>query len=213
MPIGLLFFVGIGIIVLAAISLVARARRSASVEREQIRWVAASVGALIVAMVGGIVVSGAINNGIAYVPAIVAFAALPISIGIAVLRYRLYDIDRIISRTLAYAIVTAVCRGLRRRGARAAGPAAPGHRRVQVAVAASTLLVAALFGPIRHRVQRVVDRRFDRSRYDAARAADGFGARLRDRLELDAVSAELASTAHAALRPASVSVWARPRSR
>ncbi len=212
-PIGLLFFVGIGIIVLAAISLVARARRSASVEREQIRWVAASVGALIVAMVGGIVVSGAINNGIAYVPAILAFAALPISIGIAVLRYRLYDIDRIISRTLAYAIVTAVLAGVF--GAAVLGLQAllrPVTAESQVAVAASTLLVAALFGPIRHRVQRVVDRRFDRSRYDAARVADGFGARLRDRLELDAVSAELASTAHAALRPASVSVWVRPRS-
>jgi hypothetical protein len=79
----------------------------------------------------------------------------------------------------------------------------------QVSVAVSTLLVAALFGPIRRRVQALVDRRFDRSRYDAARVADGFGARLRRRLELHAVSAELASSAHAALRPPSVSGWVR----
>jgi hypothetical protein len=207
-------------IVLSATSLVIRFRRSSGVEREQLKWLTTAAGAVAALYLAGMVANvatGALwaNSSPAWLDVLTsvsafAFVLIPVAIGIAVLRYRLYEIDRIISRTLGYAILTAILAGVFA-GAVLGLQALlrPITQESQAAVAASTLLVAALFGPIRRRVQAVVDRRFDRSRYDAARVADGFGARLRDRLELDAVSAELASTAHAALRPASVSVWVR----
>jgi hypothetical protein len=207
-------------IVLSATSLVIRFRRSSGVEREQLKWLTTAAGAVAALYLAGMVANvatGALwaNSSPAWLDVLTsvsafAFVLIPVAIGIAVLRYRLYEIDRIISRTLGYAILTAILAGVFA-GAVLGLQALlrPITQESQAAVAASTLLVAALFGPIRRRVQAVADRRFDRSRYDAARVADGFGARLRDRLELDAVSAELASTAHAALRPASVSVWVR----
>ncbi len=207
-----LFFTAIGVLVFAATSLVVRARRSSGVERQQVRWVATSVGVLVVTVIGGLIASNV--SGLAYVPSMLAFAALPLSIGIAVLRYRLFEIDRIISRTLGYAIVSVILAGV------FAGAVLglqtllhPITQESQVAVAASTLLVAALFGPIRRRVGAIVDQRFDRARYDAARVADGFVARLRDRFDVASVSGELASTAHAALGPQGISVWLRPGSR
>ncbi len=138
---------------------------------------------------------------------------VPVAIGIAVLRYRLYEIDRIISRTLGYAILTVIL------GATFAGLvlglqafARPLTGTSEIAVAISTLVVFALFGPVRSRVQRVVEHRFDRSHYDAALVAAGFGARLRDRFDVDAVRDELMRTAHASLNPATVAFWVRPRS-
>jgi hypothetical protein len=196
---------------LALAAAIVRFRRGTATERQQLKWLAAAAGATGIGLL--LLTALPLPDGWAtgaFVLVIGAFGLIPVAIGIAVLRYRLYEIDRIISRTLGYAILTAILAGVFA-GAVLGLQALlrPITQESQVAVAASTLLVAALFGPIRRRVQGLVDRRFDRSRYDAARVADGFGARLRDRLELDAVSAELASTAHAALRPASVSVWVR----
>jgi hypothetical protein len=138
-------------------------------------------------------------------------AALPVSIGIGILKYRLYDIDRIISRTLAYALVTGllvgVYAGLVLLATQVLGFASP------VAVAVSTLAAAALFTPVRRRVQRIVDRRFNRARYDADLLVAAFSRRLKDAVDLAAVRADLASVTHQALEPAHVAVWLRDGAR
>jgi hypothetical protein len=133
------------------------------------------------------------------------WAALPVSIGIAILRYRLYDIDRIISRTLAYAIVTGLLVGVYAGLVLLATRVLSFH--TPVAVAASTLAAAALFSPLRHGVQQAVDRRFNRARYNADKTVAAFAARLQDALDLDAVQEDLAGVVHHALEPAHVSVW------
>ena len=131
--------------------------------------------------------------------------ALPVCIGIGILRYRLFDIDRILSRTVAYAIITGlllgVYVGLVLLATQVLGFASTW------AVAASTLAAAALFTPLRRRVQRAVDRRFNRARYDADRMVDAFAARLQEAVDLDTVRADLATVVRAALEPAQVSVW------
>ena len=132
-------------------------------------------------------------------------AALPVGMGVAILKYRLYDIDRIISRTLAYAIVTGllagVYAGLVLLATRVLSFSSP------VAVAASTLAAAALFSPLRRRVQRAVDRRFNRARYDADQTIAAFVAQLKDAVDLDTVRDDLAGVVHQALEPAQLSVW------
>jgi hypothetical protein len=131
------------------------------------------------------------------------------AIGIAVLRYRLYDIDRIISRTVAYAIITSLLVGVY------AGPVLLTTQvfrlHTPVAVAASTLAAAALFNPVRRRVQQMVDRRFNRARYDADQTIAAFAARLKDAVDLDSVRDDLAGVVHQALEPAHVSVWISQR--
>ena len=147
------------------------------------------------------------------VQAILVLAALAfpaLAIGAAILRYRLYDIDRVVSRTIAYAVVTAgllivylaVNLGLTTILSSVAGSGS-------VAVAASTLVVAALFTPVRRRVQRIVDRRFDRARYDAERTTAAFSERLRNEVDLAAVAVDLDQTVRAAIAPTSVNVWLR----
>jgi hypothetical protein len=133
-----------------------------------------------------------------------------VAVGVAILRYRLYDIDRIISRTLAYAIVTALLAAVY------AGPVLLSTQvlglHTPVAVAVATLAVAALFNPLRRRIQRLVDRRFNRARYDAEVTVAAFAARLKDSVDLDAVRDDLAGVVTRALEPAHVSVWiSRPR--
>jgi hypothetical protein len=136
-------------------------------------------------------------------------AALPVSIGVAILKYRLYEIDRIISRTLAYAIVTGLlvgaCAGL----VLLATQVFRFHS--TVAVAAATLAAAALFNPLRHRVQQVVDRRFNRGRYDADRTVAQFASRLKDTVDLDSVRDDLAAVAYQTPEPGHVSVWISQR--
>jgi hypothetical protein len=136
---------------------------------------------------------------------VIGVAALPAGMGVAILKYRLYEIDRIISRTLAYTIVTGllvgVYVGLVLLATRVLSLNSP------VAVAASTLTVAALFSPARRRVQRVVDRRFNRVRYDGHRMVEAFAARLKDAVDLDTVGADLAGAVSQALEPVHVSVW------
>jgi len=133
------------------------------------------------------------------------FVALAAGVGVAILKYRLYEIDRIISRTLAYAIVTGlllgVYAGLVLLATRVLTVTSP------VAVAGSTLAAAALFSPLRRQVQRVVDRRFNRARYDAEQTVAAFAARLQDAVDLDGVRTDLLGTVHRALEPAHASVW------
>ena len=128
---------------------------------------------------------------------------------IAILRYRLYDIDRIISRTLAYAIVTGLLIGIYAGLVLLATQVLGIHS--AVAVAAATLAAAALFNPVRRRVQRRVDRRFNRARYDADETVAAFAARLKDAVDLDTVRADLATVVQTALEPAHVRVWTRER--
>jgi hypothetical protein len=135
----------------------------------------------------------------------VAIIALPISFGVAILKYHLYDIDRIISRTLAYAIVTGLLVGVYAGLVLLTTQVFRVH--TPVAVAASTLAAAALFNPVRQRVQQAVDRRFNRARYDADQMVAAFAARLKDAVDLDSVRNDLAGVVSRALEPAHVSVW------
>ncbi len=179
-------------------------RRASGERRQQLKWLMS--GAVVAAVAGG---SSVLINSVLWEVAAVGFAALPVCIGVGILRYRLYDIDRIISRTLAYAIVTGLLVGVY------AGLVllATGVLQVTspVAVAGSTLAAAALFRPLRRRVQRTVDRRFNRARYDADKTVTAFAARLQDAVDLDAVRDDLAGVVHRALEPAHVSVWVSQR--
>jgi hypothetical protein len=182
-------------------------RHSSGERREQLKWL---IGGSAIAVTGGLLTVPFSNSPdralhIVGSVALVAVLALPLSMGVAILKYRLYDIDRILSRTVAYAIITGLLVGvyaglvlLATQVLRFSSP---------VAVAASTLAAAALFTPVRRRVQRAVDRRFNRARYDADRTVTLFAARLQDAVDLDSVRADLQATVSASLQPAHVSVW------
>jgi hypothetical protein len=197
----------LGCAVLAAWSLFGRARRGTAVERQQIKWLAYSGCLVALALVPATALSLTPGTA-ARIAAGAVFAAaltMPVAVAVAVLRYRLYDIDRIISRTLAYAIVTGLLLGVYAGVVLLATRVLSFH--TPVAVAASTLAAAALFTPVRSRVQRAVDRRFNRARYDADTTVAAFAARLQDAVDLDAVQDDLAGVVHQALEPAHVSVW------
>ena len=176
-------------------------RQAADERRQQLKWLASGV---VVTLGVGVVASSLVPGAAGQVLG-VAIAALPVSIGVGILRYRLYEIDRIISRTLAYAIVTGllvgVYAGLVLLATQVLGVHAP------VAVAAATLAAAALFNPVRQWVQQAVDRRFNRARYDADQMVAAFAARLKDAVDLDSVQGDLAGAVSRALEPAHVSVW------
>jgi len=202
-----LFFLVLGASWLASLgSQVLTYRRSARERRQQLKWLMSGAAIAMVSALLAFTQSG--SRGIVQVLSVVAFAglaALPVSIGIGILKYRLFDIDRIISRTLAYAVVTGLLVGIYAGLVLLATRVLSVHS--QVAVAASTLAAAALFNPLRRRVQRAVDRRFNRARYDADRMVAQFAARLKDAVDLEAVRADLAGVVHQALEPAHVSVW------
>ena len=177
-------------------------RRSSGRRRQQLKWLPAGSTAALVGI--GLAV---LFRGLPWASVLGAagFFALPVSISVAVLRYRLFDIDRVISRTLAYAIVTGLLvggyAGLVLLATEVFGSRKP------VAVAVSTLVAAALFNPVRRRVQRAVDRRFNRARYDADQTVAAFAARLKDAVDLDSVRDDLTGTVHRALNPEHLSVW------
>ena len=182
-------------------------RRSSGERRQQLKWLLAGSAATLVA-VG---LAALLRNvpWLSDVIGVIGFLALPVSIGVAVLRYRLFDIDRIVSRTLAYAIVTGLLVGVYAGLVLLTTEVFGFH--TPVAVAASTLAAAALFTPVRRRVQRLVDRRFNRARYDAETTVAAFADRLKDAVNLDAARDDLATTVHQALEPAHLSVWVSPR--
>jgi hypothetical protein len=186
-------------------------RRSAGERRQQLKWL---MGGAALALAGVALIAlgppkdqtpGRIARDLAFL----ALAALPISMGVGILKYHLYDIDRIISRTLAYVIVTGLLIGLYAGVVLLATRVLPFH--TPVAVAGATLLAAALFNPLRRRVQQAVDRRFNRARYDADKTVAAFAARLQDAVDLNAVQADLAGTVQRSLEPAHVSVWISQR--
>jgi hypothetical protein len=148
---------------------------------------------------------------VAEIVTLFAVGFIPVAIGIAILRYRLFDIDRLISRTLVYGLLTALLAGVYVTGVFIVGRLLnPATGDSALAVAASTLAVAALFQPLRRRIQRLVDRRFNRSRYDAARTVEAFSGRLREEIDLDSLSAELLAVVDQAMQPAQASLWLRP---
>ena len=188
-------------------------RRASSERRQQLKWLASGAAVtLVCAAVSGSLTSSPITLlGMVGAWAWFGWAALPVSIGVAILKYRLYDIDRIISRTLSYAIVTGVLAGVYTGLVLLAPRALPVALSTPVVVACATLVAAALFNPLRRRVQQVVDRRFNRARYDAGKTVAAFAARLQDALDLNAVQDDLTSVVHKALEPAHVSVWISQR--
>jgi len=157
-----------------------------------------------VALGVGVLASSAAPGALSWILGFFLFA-LPVSIGVGILRYRLYDIDRIISRTLAYAIITGLLIGVYTGLVLLATDVLDVHS--SVAVAASTLAAAALFNPLRRRVQRAVARRFNRARYDADQTVAAFAARLKDAIDLDSVRNDLARVVAQTLEPAHLSVW------
>jgi hypothetical protein len=192
---------------------VPRYRRSSGDYRLQMKWLVA--GALTTAVFGSLLtyLSSSVNPSTPWwllglmALSELGLAGLPICMGVAILRYRLYEIDRLVSRTLSYAIVTATLVGVYV-GVVTLGTHLLPHSS-PVAVAASTLVAAALFNPLRHRVQRAVDRRFNRPRYNAEATVAAFAARLRDEVDLGAVSDELVGAVTKAVEPVHVSVWIR----
>jgi hypothetical protein len=188
-------------LLVSVVAVVVRFAKSSGEERLQLKWCAAAALLLVVVFVASIWVNSAVVN----VLQSLAFLCLWTAIATAVLKYRLYEIDRIISRTLAYAIVTGLLVGVYAGLVLLTTQVFRVH--TPVAVAASTLAAAALFSPLRRRVQTVVDRRFNRARYDADNTVTAFAARLNDAVDLDAVQDDLAGVVHQALEPAHVSVW------
>ena len=191
---------------LAGLSVLLRYRRSAGIERQQLKWFMAAVALLLPA--AGVAALTGTEAG--WLLMLVTVALLPVAIGVAVLRYRLYEIDRIISRTIGWALVTGLLVGafaLLVLGSSAVlEPLTGGNT---LAVAGSTLVVALLFTPVRSRVQRTVDRRFDRSRYDGERTLAAFGERLRDEVDLSTIRADVLATVETSVRPSRVGLWLR----
>jgi hypothetical protein len=202
-----------GALVAALVCVALRFRAARGVERQQLRWVAAgaAVGVLGLLTVTALLVGGALfgfGSGAWILVALVALPCLPAAVAVAVLRYRLWDLDRLVSRTVTYGLVTALLvvpylliLPVATRLAQGSG---------SLAVAAATLAAAAAFAPLRRRVQVLVDRRFNRARYDAARTVAGFAVRLRDQVDLDALAAELLATVDQTVQPTQASLWLRP---
>jgi hypothetical protein len=199
-------FTGLGLwfisMLAALVSLVLRFRASRGTERQQLRWVVAGATGAVAGLVVGIA-----GVELTY-PAVLC---LPVGVAVAVLRYRLWDLDRLVSRTVTYALVTALLVVpyllILPAATRLAGNSG------SLAVAAATLAAAALFQPLRRRVQDLVDRRFNRRRYNAARTVDGFAQRLRDQVDLDALHGELLAVVDQTMQPTRASLWLRPPGR
>jgi hypothetical protein len=209
----------------SALSLVLRYRRSGSEQREQIKWIAFAgsfVGLMsLITVVSTLIFAPEFPDSTGTQPLwlgvlqdveLLSFAGIPVAVGIAVLRYRLYDIDLIINRTLVYGSLTATLIALYFGGIvvlQRLFVLLTGQQST-LAVVASTLLIAALFNPLRRRIQSFIDRRFYRRKYDARKTLEAFTAKLRDETDFDALNAELVGVVNETIQPAHVSLWLRP---
>jgi hypothetical protein len=209
--IGIAFPIGALLAVLSVASMVVRFRQSRGVERQQLKWF--TYAATLVTLVWLVFFAAGLERLLppllVFIASDIWLAGIPAAIGIAVLRYRLYDIDRLINRTLVYGLLTAVL-GLGYAGAvLLLGQLFGGvtNNPPNWAVAAVTLAVAALFQPARHRIQAAVDRRFNRRKYNAAQTVEAFTARLRDEIDLDTLSAELLTVVDQTMQPTTASLW------
>jgi hypothetical protein len=199
---------GLLLVVLAAaiLALVVRFRRSRGIERQQLKWFTYA---------GALVLLAPLSNALIGNVSYVLVLALPVAVGVAVLRYRLYDIDRLINRTVVYGLLTALLAGVYAGVVLVLGQlfGGIGGQPPSWVVAGATLAVAAMFQPARRRIQAVVDRRFNRRKYDAARTVEAFSVRLRDEVDLDALSAELLAVVDQTIQPTRASLWLRPSDR
>ena len=206
----------LAIMVASVSSVVLRYRRSRGEERQQIKWFAFAIVLLVSSIVLGILANFAPGFGaVANALQVLGVSSVPVAVGIAILRYRLYDIDRIINRTLVYGALTAALVLVYLGGVvllQSVFRALTGQES-QLAVVASTLAIAALFNPLRLRIQAFIDRRFYRQKYDAARTLESFGARLRDEVGLGALSADLLGVVGETVQPGHASLWLRPPDR
>jgi hypothetical protein len=211
-PIGFVYY--FGLIFAAAASLLVRLWRSRGEERQQLKWFTFAASFIPIWFLTNAPIERAVPTLFSVMDALV-IAGVPVATGIAILRYRLYDIDRIINRALVYAALTislalvyfggiGVLQGLFR---------ALTGQEFSLAVVASTLLIAALFNPLRRRVQRLIDRRFYRKKYDAAKTLETFNATLRDEVELDVLKGRLVEVIQETMQPDHVSLWLRPSGR
>jgi hypothetical protein len=193
----------------AVVSLVLRFRRAQGVERQQLKWFTYA-GVLLFAWL----VVDPVLPDVALLQLVygLTIALVPVAAGLAVLRYRLYDIDRLINRTLVYGLLTALLGGVYAGVVLVLGQlfGGIGAEPPSWAVAGATLAVAALFRPARRRIQQAVDRRFNRRRYDAVKTVEAFSARLRQEIDLEALSAELLAVVNHTMQPTAVSLWLRP---
>jgi hypothetical protein len=205
-------------LLVAIAGVIVRFRRSERIERAQLKWFIAAIVAVGTLLTLGFADGGYLGLAAGTSPTVLdvlAYPSLslpPLAIGIAILRYRLYEIDRIISRTLSYGVVTAVLVAVFASvvvGLQAVLTPFIGDDTLPVA--ASTLVVFALFQPLRRRVQSAIDRRFDRARYDGERTAAAFAGRLRDEVDLNSITQDLRSVVGSSLQPGSASVWIRSR--
>jgi len=206
----------------AAAALWVRFHRGDPILREQIKWLLATAGLATIVFPAAFVLTAlntpalmGLANGL-FLLGFLTMLALPIAIGIAVLRYRLYEIDRIVSRTIGYGLVTGVLVIVFGVGVIGLETVLAGVTETQgetLAVAGSTLVAFALFQPLRRRIQRAVDRRFDRSRYDGERTSAAFSERLRDEVDLTTVTADLDATVRGVMAPTAMGVWLRGETR
>jgi hypothetical protein len=204
----LLAVTALGVLVGAG-SLVVRFRRARGIERQQLRWLVLAAALTGVGMLASVVLIAAGNESLVGWVSGVCVVLLPLAVGAAVLRYRLFDLDRIISRTLAYGLLT-VLLGLGYAGVvLGLGRLLP--QGSSLVVAGATLAVAAVFQPARRRIQAAVDRRFNRRRHDAARTIAAFNNRLRDHVDLDTLTGELLGVVEQTMQPTQTSLWLRPQ--
>src|SRR5215204_5072586 len=207
------------LLVAAASSVFMRLRRAIGVERQQIKWFAYAAAATVMGLVLAYVIPEVIDvplwfERIGYAILLSLIPAIPISIGIAILRYHLYDIDIIINRTLVYGTLTAILAGVYFGVVTVTQTlfrTLTGEEQLpQLVVVASTLVIAALFNPLRRRIQAFIDRRFYRSKYDARKTLEAFSVKLRDETDLEALNNDLVGVVRETMQPAHVSLWLRP---
>jgi hypothetical protein len=203
------FVLTVGGLAVGAWSLVVRFGHARGIERQQLRWIA--FAAAVTGVAAAVVLAGMARGAtVVLLPGIgVCLAILPLATGAAVLRYRLYDLDRVISRILAYGLLTLLLAGGYAVVALALGQLL--GQDSSLAAAAATLTVAAAFQPVRRRIQQTVDRRFNRRRHDAVRIIEAFGVRLRDQVDLDALHGELLAVVDQTMQPTRASLWLRLR--
>jgi hypothetical protein len=207
----MLFVAGLG----AVSSLLVHFRRARGDERQQIKWfVSAAALTLVWLLVFGQSSLRGLLGAIVALSSLLVIPSIPIVTGIAILRYRLYDIDRIINRTLVYGSLTLMLALVYFGGVtatQAVFQALTGQQKLpQLVVVASTLVIAALFNPLRRRIQGFIDRSFYRSKYDARKTLEAFSAKLRDETDLDALSEDLVGVVWETMQPAHVAVWLHP---
>jgi hypothetical protein len=212
---GILFMSLFLLIVASVVGLIRRYRRATGLERLQYRWLVAALVLVAFGTLAWAIATQALgfdSHGLAWLPIVIAYPTVPVAVAIAILRYRLYELDRIISRTIAYAAVSAILVGVFAAGVIVLSAALSTFAQGQtLAVAGSTLLTYAVLQPVLRSVRRTVDRRFDRARYDADRTALGFSDRLRHETDMEAVMTDLAQTTRSAVAPASLTLWFRDR--